>query len=88
MNIMKNPSKNHVLRNPSREYIKNLSMQQRRTLAERIGISWEYLYQIGAGIKTPHRNLAILMEDKTVGRIRESDFDYEIKSKYDTRRQP
>ena len=65
--------------NPSREYIKKLPIEERRSLAESVGVTWQFIYQIGAGIRDPHRKLALRLEIATEGKIKESDFDQEVK---------
>lgn len=65
--------------NPSREYLKALSLNERKVLATSLNIRQEYLYQIGAKLRHPSRELAFKLERETKGQIKESDFDEEIR---------
>ncbi len=67
--------------NPSREYIKQLAISERQRLAEQLGVTPDFLYQIGAGFRNPGRELALKLELLTDGAFKESDFDEEIRAK-------
>ncbi len=44
-----------------------------------IALSPEYIYQIGAGFRTPSRRLAAMLERETRGQVKAVDFDNEVK---------
>ena len=66
--------------NKSREYLASMSIPDREELAQTLGVNPLYIYQIGAGIRSPGRSLAIRMEMLLNGKVKELDFDNEIKA--------
>lgn len=68
-----------IHKNPSREYLASLSIAERKKLASKFNIRQEFLYQVGRGDKSLGRALALKMEILTKGKVKESDFDTEIR---------
>jgi DNA-binding XRE family transcriptional regulator len=66
-------------KNASRKYLRSLNAEDRKKLADIIGISQEYLFMIGAGNRTPSRKIAAKLEIETKGQIKAVDFDREVK---------
>ena len=65
--------------NPSREYLKTLTVAARIKLAESVNAKQRYLDQVGKSLRTPSRDLAVRLELATNGAIKDSDFTDEIR---------
>lgn len=72
-------SKATKYKNPSREYLINLSPTDRYMLADRVGVSGHYIYLIGKGYKTGSRELNLKLEVATDGVFKDQDFTEEVR---------
>ncbi|MBF0345598.1 MAG: hypothetical protein HQL06_15390 [Nitrospirae bacterium] len=67
--------------NESRIFLRGLNKSARLQLAQDVEINERHLYQIGAGLKYPSRVLALKLEIATDGKVKDSDFSEELRSK-------
>ena len=68
--------------NPSREYLKGLTVEARNNLAKRVKASARYLDQIGKDLRTPSRELGVKLEIATYKKINDNDFSDELRQRY------
>jgi hypothetical protein len=72
--FMRNAKSKQQQWNISREHIKSLTKAQRVAIADAVGTTEQYLYQIGKGERTPSRKLLYAIQKETKGRVRAEDF--------------